>query len=228
MHCLWCDEAMVPSINWQTLIKLAEPKQLCSTCENELAIMEGNRCVKCSRMSERDVCPDCEHWEMRWHPWEDPLACNISVFQYNEWIKGMVTRWKYRGDYCLGKAFQVYYHRTFKEHFSFLPRRTIVVPIPLSDERLRERGFNQAEMLAECLPGNLCQVLTRTHSEKQSQKTKVQRITGRNPFKLTKAINNPVILADDIYTTGATLRHAASLLKQSGCPAVYALTLIRG
>jgi len=49
-----------------------------------------------------------------------------------------------------------------------------------------------------------------------------------NPFNLVKSLNNPVLLVDDIYTTGRTLRHAAQLLKEAGCQEVYALTLCRG
>lgn len=227
MNCLWCDAAIIPEINWKTVMLLARPTNLCQTCESQLHILKGKRCVKCSRESEEEYCSDCTWWNLS-APSEDPLIWNYSVFAYNEAIKEMISRWKYRGDYCLGNAFKSYYQKAFDRMFSFLPKETAAVPIPLSGERMDERGFNQSKMLAECLPLKTDELLTRIHSEKQSKKTRRQRITAVNPFQMTKTINNPVILADDIYTTGTTLRHAAFILKKHGCPAVYALTLIRG
>ncbi|RYG74387.1 ComF family protein [Lentibacillus lipolyticus] len=228
MNCLWCDEAIIPSITWKTIVPLTEPMYLCPACTKELTVLQGGRCRKCSRMSRKDLCVDCERWQSNWSNGRDPLEWNISVFQYNDWMQEVISRWKYRGDYCLGKAFLPEYQRVFRQHFSFLPSNTAIVPIPLSEERLRERGFNQAELLADCLPRQTDQVLKRIHGEKQSKKTRLERLTGKNPFKVTQTVNNPVVLADDIYTTGTTLRHAASVLKQNGCPKIYALTLVRG
>lgn len=227
MHCLWCDTAIIPEISWETIILLSKPKNLCTTCEGDLTFLRGNRCVKCSRTTDEEICPDCK-WRKLSVPHEDPLTYNYSIFAYNEAIKEMISRWKYRGDYSLGEAFRTYYRKAFERTLSFLPKETVVVPIPLSEQRMHERGFNQSKMLADFLPLETGALLERTHSEKQSKKTRRQRITAINPFQMNKTINNTVILADDIYTTGTTLRHAAFILKRQGCPAVYALTLIRG
>ena len=101
------------------------------------------------------------------------------------------------------------------------------MPIPLSVVRHRERGFNQAEMLTAFLDRKSVALLQRKDGEKQSKKSRQDRIFAENPFRMKKTINKPVILVDDIYTTGATLRHAANVLKQQGCPKVCAFTLIR-
>ncbi|HLS09736.1 ComF family protein [Lentibacillus sp.] len=227
MNCLWCDTTIIPEVSWKTIIRLSKPKHLCSSCAGQLTILKGKRCRKCSRLSDEDVCPDCKWWAYHTSQ-EDPLICNYAVFSYNDTMQEIVSRWKYRGDYCLGKAFQDDYRRAFEQKFSFLPKETVVVPIPLSDERMDERGFNQSRMLADFLPLKTAEILSRRHSEKQSKRTRRQRVSAANPFHMIENINNPVILADDIYTTGTTLRHAAAVLKKYGCPAVYALTLIRG
>ncbi len=103
----------------------------------------------------------------------------------------------------------------------------LIVPIPLSDERLYERAFNQAEVIAKWIQPEIDLILRREHREKQSKKSRHERITSKNPFILTKTINKPVLLVDDIYTTGTTLRHASTMLKKHGCPRVDAFTLIR-
>ncbi|MBM7600533.1 competence protein ComFC [Virgibacillus halotolerans] len=226
MNCLWCDRQIIPEINWENIFMLAKPKSLCGECEGKLEYLQGSRCKKCSRLSEEAVCLDCKWWNE--HAERDSIAFNYSIFNYNSFMQDMIAKWKYRGDYVLGTAFKLDLFQVFSKRFAFLKNEALLVPIPLSEERLRERGFNQAKMLAEFLPLPCEELLTRIHGEKQSKKTRTARISTNNPFKLTKTVNKSVILVDDIYTTGTTLRHAGSLLKAHGCPEVYAFTLIRG
>ncbi|MFD1020297.1 ComF family protein [Thalassobacillus hwangdonensis] len=140
-------------------------------------------------------------------------------------MQELIAKWKYRGDYMLVHAFEEMWKARTMAHFS--QQECIYVPIPLSEERLQERGFNQAEALARFLPSPPRNLLSRAHSEKQSKKKRQERITSANPFSLNEKVSKPVVLVDDIYTTGITLRHAAKLLKENGCPKVYSLSLIR-
>src|SRR5690625_7257700 len=100
--------------------------------------------------------------------------------------------------------------QSFNKTFSFLLKNVWTVPIPLRVERLLERGFNQAKILAACLPAENKDILTRIHREKQSKKTRSERISANKPFADTKRLNKTFILVDDIYTTRTTLRHAAT------------------
>lgn len=226
MHCLWCNSQIILEVSWENLFILAKPKSLCQACESELEILQGKRCRRCSRISEDTICSDCKWWDE--HSSRDTIVSNFSVFAYNLMMQDMIAKWKYRGDYHLGNAFKQYFTRSFQAAFSVLEKDAVAVPIPLSKERLQERGFNQAKMLADFLPVETKEIITRVHTEKQSKKTRRERIGTKNPFEITKSINKPVILVDDIYTTGTTLRHAGALLREHGCPKVYAYTLIRG
>ncbi|SFD96977.1 competence protein ComFC [Lentibacillus persicus] len=226
MNCLWCDADIIPAITWKTILQPPESKNLCPPCEEQLQVIRGNRCRKCSRESEEKLCSDCR-WRER-NEGESSLAWNYSVFPYNERMQEMVSKWKYRGDYAIGNAFKRDYLKAFNHIAPSLPNDPAVVPIPLSEERIKERGFNQSRMLAQFLPIEMVELLKRTHSEKQSKRTRRQRLAAGNPFFINQTVNKPVILADDIYTTGTTLHHAASILKMHGCPAVFALTLVRG
>ncbi|WP_186580794.1 ComF family protein [Aquibacillus kalidii] len=226
MYCLWCDEEILVEVNWTNFLLPDRPKQLCEACEKSLQRIEGAICKLCGRPSDVEVCMDCERWEND-AGWKGVLTFNRSVFQYNSRMKEMIARWKYRGDYALLEAFRETIIKTFNQTFVQVRKDTILVPIPLSEERLFERGFNQAEALAN-LTGLPCENrLSRIHTEKQSKKTRSDRLATTNPFKIETKIDRPVILIDDIYTTGITLRHAASLLKKHGCPKVYSFTLVR-
>lgn len=223
MNCLWCDQEIVVDVSWRNFLNISKPKRLCQACERQLIKISGERCKKCSRRSQHNICYDCKRWEN-----DDPLSLNYSVFMYNERMQEMIAKWKYRGDYTLGYAFQHEFNAGFHQFFSMLEKDTKIVPIPLSVERLEERGFNQAKLLADFLPLEQKQIMTRKLTEKQAKKTRRQRMSMKNPFILQECINNPVLLVDDIYTTGTTLRHAARLLKANGCQKIYAYTLIRG
>ncbi|MFY2155821.1 ComF family protein [Cytobacillus firmus] len=105
-----------------------------------------------------------------------------------------------------------------------------LVPIPLSPERLYERGFNQSAALIREAGFTPKDLLQRIHSEKQSKKSRLDRIHQNQVFEpLNINIKNKIILlVDDIYTTGSTLYHAARVLKNGGAASVFSLTLARG
>lgn len=215
-------------MNWIKVLTSSDNLLLCKPCSEKLTFIKKPHCDKCGRPSQKNVCLDCHAWN-EYYGGEDPLDYNHSIFLYNDLMQGLIAKWKYRGDYVLGNIFKAQIKKTFTEAFSWINKdETILLPIPLSDERMIERGFNQAEMLASFLPVKSANILLRSYSEKQSKKSREERIKSENPFSLNKKINKTVILVDDIYTTGTTLRHAASLLKRAGCKKVYAYTLVRG
>jgi len=226
MNCLWCHEEIIPEITWSNLFQLEKRRSLCSPCEELLEPVEGERCKGCSRHETEEFCSDCLRWKN--NSKLNSIEFNYSVFVYNKMMQEIIAKWKYRGDYALGEIFRAYFVKAYKQRFSFLGKEALAIPIPLSKERLKERGFNQADVLTSFLPVNGADILSRKHGEKQSKKTRYERIYTENPFYIDQPIKKTVILVDDIYTTGTTLRHAAALLKEQGCPAIYAFTLIRG
>lgn len=226
MNCLWCDQEIMVQTSWTNFLIPSGRRLLCESCASSLQVIAGSRCKRCSRETSEEVCHDCCEWGRRN---KDPLEWNYSIFTYNDTMKEMVARWKYRGDYMVGNAFAEQLRKAYQNKCKQLPDH-LIIPIPLSEERLVERRFNQAKMLAEFTSVNKVKndILFRVHSEKQSKKTRKERIEARNPFHIEKPVNKPVILIDDIYTTGTTLRFAADVLKQAGSPQIYSLTLIRG
>lgn len=229
-YCLWCYDEIIYEGYWHSFVNGKEMTPVCKKCATQLKTISGKTCQKCNRQSINDICSDCLKWQ-RFFNEDDPLERNISTFHYNDFLKDVIAKWKYRGDYVLVDMFHNYIKQTINKHLRTKLHNAIVVPIPLSPERLQERGFNQSLAIADKITHHkdiIQHVLQRVHGEKQSKKTRTQRIFGKNPFKLIKKTNKSVILVDDIYTTGTTLRHAATLLKQSGCPAIYSYSLIRG
>ncbi|PFA67356.1 amidophosphoribosyltransferase [Bacillus sp. AFS015802] len=230
-NCLYCERELVEVMSWRGLF-YREGQFLCQGCQEKLEEIEGKRCKGCSRsmddlpaiLVKGEICLDCHRWEQD-PEWEGILHSNHSTYHYNDFLKEYLARFKYRGDYILAKAFshslKLYLSKTEYDH---------IIPIPLSDERLYERGFNQSIALleeAEVRPSN---ILARSHSEKQSKKTRAERLRQEQVFRLAECDvkGKSILLFDDIYTTGTTLRQAAKLLKKVGADEVSSLTLARG
>ncbi|SEA39290.1 competence protein ComFC [Thalassobacillus cyri] len=225
MRCLNCHQVILHQVTWYNLFSLPQTQVICNACQSELKKITGAKCLSCSRPMEKPgLCPDCKRWEED-ERWSGVLDQNISIFHYNEQMKDIMARWKYRGDYILADLFREAMQDEFQEHF--MGEDVVVVPIPLSDERMEERGFNQADTLAGFIQAPVKLALTRLHGEKQSKKSRQERMDTVNPFLLAEPVHQAVLLVDDIYTTGMTLRHAAKLLKTNGTPKIFSLTLIR-
>ncbi|MFK9090219.1 ComF family protein [Bacillus salipaludis] len=231
-HCLICNNVIHPDIGWRAIFSTEEEHFLCTKCKWNLEKIEGETCRICCRpfcqLDEKfrkgDLCNDCFRWE-RDPEWQGFLEKNRSLFLYNEFLKEVIAKFKFRGDYVLAKVFSVF----FKAELTKMSP-DLLVPIPLSMERLYERGFNQTVALLNESGHRPSEILTRVHSEKQSKKSRTERIHLPQVFKLAAEINlqgKRVVLIDDIYTTGSTLRHAAKVLKAAGAASIQSLTLAR-
>jgi ComF family protein len=133
-----------------------------------------------------------------------------------------------------------------------LPLPDLVVPIPLHKRRLRWRGFNQSELLANYISENLTPgmeipvlndiLIRKKHTTPQMQVKKYSerkenikdafeiypvKSAGGSAEKFKRIKNKNILLVDDVATTGATLNECAKTLKQSGAKKVFALVLAR-
>jgi ComF family protein len=112
----------------------------------------------------------------------------------------------------------------------------IIVPVPLHPTRQRERGFNQASLLAELLTARISiprkPVLKRVrYTTTQTALDRAERMENlHNAFRLRKNADVRglrVLLIDDVLTTGSTLSECARILKRSGAISVHAATAAR-
>ncbi|MFG6495422.1 ComF family protein [Fictibacillus sp. UD] len=234
-YCLFCHESYSETWSWQALFGLVNSPLLCQDCEGKLELIKGKICRICGRgfslfpeqYRQGDCCFDCIRWEED-PTWNGVLQQNRSLYVYNDFLQEVIAKLKYRGDAEVVKTF----YPVAKTAFSKISRNAIVVPIPLSEERQYERGFNQAQLLARGISAQPHLLLKRkTHEEKQSKKNREGRMLQKeNPFEVVeteKVQKQNVLLVDDVYTTGSTLRYAAKVLLEAGANEVSSITLAR-
>ena len=120
-----------------------------------------------------------------------------------------------------------------------LNKATRIIPVPLHENRQRERGFNQASVIADALSKQLqlpldeATLLRPRASEKYraglDPKGRRDTVTGAFEVRHPKLVEGEsVLLVDDVFTTGATVNSCAEALLASGAGDVFVLTIARG
>lgn len=231
-RCLCCLQPFNETISWQMLLLLKAPEELCAKCMKQLMPIVGRRCKSCSRSFHTlparyivdDICLDCWRWK-QCHDTKYLLEKNVSLYVYNDFLKEWLSMYKFRGDAVIGSFFARKLACVYRKQFNgYMP-----VEIPLSEKRLQSRRFNQTALLLQGW-ANETNLLSRIYEEKQSKRSRYERVArvGEQPFSINKKVTvKRIVLIDDIYTTGTTVRQAARLLKEHGVKKVASLTVAR-
>lgn len=144
------------------------------------------------------------------------------IFSYDGLYRDIFLTFKFNSNYAAGNLLGMAMQSIVKDRDEFY-EYSIIIPVPISQIRYSERGYNQSEILAKYVSKALNipteNALTRVkHSVPQSRLTNAQRITNvENAFSVTREFDGEnVILFDDIYTTGSTIAECARALKNAG------------
>lgn len=203
---------------------------LCTTCASAIPTVTAV-CFVCERRSpEGEVCLQCKG-RTRLRRFVAPLP------YHEEAVRELIHTFKYRGVREISDVLARFIVTYINETRITLPERALLVPIPLHRKRLRERGFNQAEVIAKSLAKALSiplenNILMRAKyaPPQTTMKTRKEREeNAKNLYAVAAPIPDgaTIILVDDVSTTGATLEEAARVLKEARAKQVWAFTAAR-
>jgi ComF family protein len=215
----------------------ADPnKQLCAGCDAELQ-RNTRACRLCAQPlpalaleSAQVTCGRCLKKRLL-------ITQIVAPFQYAHPLDSLVLRFKKRGELACGATLAaLFIHAVRSDSALELPQA--LVPVPLHRVRLRERGFDQARLLAQAYGTHFNiplrpELLIRTrHTGTQaglSATARVQNVRGAFFAAPTAGAKLPahVALIDDVATTAATLNACALALKRAGVTRVDAWVLAR-
>lgn len=201
--------------------------QLCSRC---LAAIEFNAppfCLRCSRHLEiytpDGLCPTCLKY---------PIVFDRAwgTVIYNPEVQRLLHLFKYHQHTSVRKIFRHFLAEFSMRYHIPLNAFDYILPIPLHPVRLRERGFNQSQLIAEILKKDynapvianpLSRIRPTNPQSHLGQKERWTNMEGAFRMKNNFIINNnSILLIDDLLTTGATASAAALALKEAGAKRV--------
>lgn len=225
-HCPVCGKRIVQPPAGHSL------RLICPECLRQLTLVGENYCMWCGKPLTNpgeEYCPDCIR---RPHA----FVQNRSVFSYHGAVRSSLYRLKYanRREYARFYALAVCARLRFWIQSLDID---VIVPIPLYPGRLRKRGYNQAELIAERI-GALLGIEEDAGLLFRIKNTAVQKtLSGeerrrnlKHAFAAAGKVRpgTRILLVDDIYTTGTTLDAAAITLLEAGAAEVYGVCVATG
>ncbi len=211
---------------------------VCKKCAGKARHVEEPYCLRCGRPlrkegGEKEFCADCGGRG-------EPFEYGRAVFVYDKYMQKSIAAFKYRGRAEYGK----YYAEEAVRAYGGLIKKInpdALIPVPIHKNRRKKRGYNQAEIIADCM-GEMVKVpviknlIARSRdTAPQKDLTKAERIKNLNSaFGVVEGSRELyrnvkcVIIIDDIYTTGSTIRACSSALKGAGVEKIYFICICTG
>lgn len=160
----------------------------------------------------------------------------VHIFKYDELIRKLILRYKFNDKAYLYKTFCEFIVKEEKV-VDFIKSYDIIIPVPIHKLRMRERGYNQSELIADELSKIVkidfsSNVLIKIKNNKvQSKLNKKEREENtKNVYKTINAekiYNKRILILDDVYTTGATIDSCIEEIKKGKPSQIGVLTLAK-
>lgn len=220
-----------PCVSCAALIAANDPP-LCPSCWERLPLIEGVTC-ECGAPLPGAASPDLECGRCR--RGRSEISRGASLGFHEGTLRDSVVALKYQGRHKTAErlSLRLFERRSCRET---LRDADWLIGVPLHQRRLKERGFNQAGLLASSLgrlariPVSTALVRVRDTPSQTELSARERRRNVANAFAVrdkTGLMNSVVVLVDDVATTGATIRECAKTLLAAGALEVRAITVAR-
>ncbi len=223
-HCLLCQK---------------QGSFICPSCQRQMSYLDRQVCPYCLKPSlTGQTHQDCQKGYF--------LDGLVSAFSYNPFFKKVIAKIKFEPYLFSALKDLTLNGLAYFEDDRFLPFKNfidnedpVIVPIPLHKNKFRQRGFNQAEIIGRLVAKHYglaleTKLLLRNKETRPQfsleEKDRRQNVKGAFIIDNKRLANcsislPPVLLIDDIWTSGATMKEAVRVLKKAGIPKVWGLAL---
>ncbi|SMB85754.1 comF family protein [Desulfonispora thiosulfatigenes DSM 11270] len=208
-----------------------EHLKICNSCLHKIDDLQNvyGKCLKCGTYGHSgENCENCFYWP-------EYIQENIAMVPFENEYRKLLHKFKFQKQGWLADAMIPLMADQVKRRKIKID---LIMPVPLHIKRVRERGFNQAALLAS----KIARELQVTYDEKiLIRKKNTSHQTGKNQRKRStnlkdafivlneESINNKnILIIDDVITSGATLRECSKVLVQKGAKGIYGLTWASG
>lgn len=193
---------------------------ICADCVNDVFEPLPSRCYRCKKLTiSFSTCASCIR---------QSKVANVWVrTSYSGTAKELIHRYKFERAKNAAKIIA----NAMNDVVPYLREDILIIPVPTATTRIRQRGYDQAELLANYIGDSLgflvAKPVSRLSQHRQlgaSRKTRLEQLQNDfylNDSKIVK--KSHIVMVDDVVTTGATIETIAKLLKQSGAKSVSAV-----
>lgn len=216
------------------LRETAAGQHLCAGCAAEAPRVEEPFCQQCSHPFEGALtgpfrCANCAGRSFH-------FGCAVARFRRRGVVKDFIHRFKYRGHFHLRHPIADWLEEGLLDARLHAPSVEALVPVPLHITRLREREFNQAEVLARLLAGRtrlkllpcLQRVRYTATQTRLNREARMENLRGAFALRQNADVRDRhLLLIDNVLTTGSTVEECSRVLRHAGAASVRVLTAAR-
>ncbi len=215
-----------------SLLELSEERIICRSCWERMIPYSLSYCLCCGHFFEGSVEP---HLCQECTATRPPFTYHRSYGRYRGKLKDAILLYKYRYFQVLGGNFARLILRTLGKDENIWWKADVIIPVPLHPKRKKMRGFNQAKIIAEKLArlrgikledGVLAKVKNVPPQTLLEMDEREENVSGA--FRVVdedKIRGKTIILVDDVYTTGSTVKECSSVLRKAGAKEIRAITV---
>ncbi len=200
-------------------------------------------CGICGKLDSNFLCKKCEKildkqakFKIINNIGDEKSSKLLYIFKYQGIIRKMMLEYKFDEKSYLYKTFVNFLLKN-KKFFQILKTYDTIVPVPISGKRKKERGYNQSLLIAKELGKRigvpvasraLCKTKNIVAQSKLNKRQRQENIVGAYSLGKTKGLENAkILLFDDIYTTGSTIKECAKTLKKAKPKKIDYLTIAK-
>ncbi len=214
------------------LLESPNERQVCKSCWASIKSTRTSSCISCGRFFEGDVdphfCESCLHGN-------PPYSCHRSCGRYKGKLKEIILLCKFHDLPILAEGLAKFALDAMADEEALWWELDAIVPVPLYPQRERERGYNHAQIIAKHLTRNKEVKLLDKHLAKVKNvppqmslvmQDRLQSVKGAFAVDRREEVRDKVLLlVDDVFTTGSTVKECSRVLLEAGAREVRALTI---
>lgn len=208
-----------------------------------LSCIYPNYCGLCNKIDENGICKRCEIKLNQYKKYNIEIYkdisfnMHISLFPYQGIIRDKLIEYKFQKKPYLARMFATLIRRE-ERVMKIINDYDYIIPVPIHKKRKQERGYNQSELILRytVLEKNKINAnflkkqinnLPQSSLNKEERKLNVKNVYTVENRQRNNLGNKTILLFDDIFTTGNTVRECSNILKQEGASIIDVLTIAK-
>ena len=223
---------------WGNIVEKLIFPPVCGICGK---LNENYLCSRCNLNLKKDACFQVDNYVTEKGFKRKCFDEHIYFFQYRGLIREQIIDYKFNDEAYKYKAISNFILKNFvlkdSKIFQIFDKYDEIIPVPISKKRFKERGYNQAELIAKQIAnatGKKLNTNTLYKSKNIIAQSKLNKEEREENIKDVYAIKDKqeieskkILLLDDIYTTGSTANECCRVLQESGASKTGVMTIAK-